>query len=112
MLITYHFCTLPIICRYKEKKELESRVKELRSVALLAEGHCDDESVRDFYLSLVRASALTCLDEIASFQMERPILAHMAKVRAGKAEPLAPQPSEATRRPFKPIIITKDKVST
>merc|ERR1711974_467868 len=46
---------------------------------------------------------------ITSFQMEKPILAHMAKVRSGQAPP-QPKPSEQSRRPMKPIIITKDKV--
>jgi len=100
------------LARYKEKKELEGRVKELRSVVHCSEteGRLDEEAVRDFYLSLIRSSALTCLDEITSFQMEKPILAHMAKVRSGQAPPPQPKPSEQSRRPLKPIIITKDRV--
>ena len=95
-------------CRYKEKKELDSQVKDLRAVVKSSE-HKDDELVRNFSLSLIKSSALACLDEIASFQMERPILAHMAKVKAGKAPPPSPDP-QPKRRPMKPIIITKDQV--
>ena len=87
---------------------MESQVKDLRAVVKSSD-HKDDEVVRNFYLSLIRSSALTCLDEIASFEMEKPILAHMAKVKAGKAPPPTSDPKHQ-RRPMKPIIITKDQV--
>ena len=84
------------------------QVKELRGV-ISSEDHRDDDLVRDFYLAQIRSAALTCLEEIASFKTERQVLAHMAKVRAGKAPP--PSADQPKRRPMKPIIITKDKVN-
>ena len=84
------------------------QVKELRGV-ISSEDHRDDDLVRDFYLAQIRSAALTCLEEISSFKTERQVLAHMAKVRAGKAPP--PSADQPKRRPMKPIIITKDKVN-
>ena len=46
------------------------------------------------------------LDEIESLQMEVDILKHMAAIKAGKVEE---EPVKKSR-PFKPIIITQDKL--
>jgi len=93
--------------RFKEKKQLESEIKELR-FAVTNEDEKDDETLRKFYLALIKGSALECLEELASFQMEKPILAHMAKVKRGEVK--AVEVRRSTTRPLKPIIITKDMV--
>jgi len=92
--------------RFKEKKQLESEIKELR-FAVTNEDEKDDETLRKFYLALIKGSALECLEELASFQMEKPILAHMAKVKRGEVKAVEVRRST---RPLKPIIITKDMV--
>jgi len=96
--------------RYKEKRQLEDQIKELRRIAADPKNeHRDDEVIRKFYMSLIKSSALHCLEEIASYEMEKPVLAHMAKVKKGEVVPEEASSSKS-RRPLKPIIITKDRV--
>ena len=92
--------------RYKQKKELDSQLQDLKVAA--ENEHRDDETVRKYYLTLIRTSALSCMDEISSYEMEKPILAHMAKLRKGEVVDI--KPNKPKPRPLKPIIITKDKI--
>jgi len=95
------------IKRYREKKELETQLKQLKILAVDVEKeHRDEEDVRKYYLKLIHSFVLFTLDEILSYEMEKPILHHMAKVRKGEV-PNDLGVSKA-KRSFKPIIITKD----
>ncbi len=89
--------------RYKERKELEERLDELREA--VEEGRADEDQAREFHLGSLKRQVGLCLDELASFAMEKPILRHMNAVRAGKAAP--PKPDRPPR-PLKPIVITRD----
>ena len=93
--------------RYKEKKELDIQLKQLKILAIDVEKeHRDEEDVRKYYLKLIHSFVLFTLDEILSYEMEKPILHHMAKIRKGEVtnDQVAPK----AKRPFKPIIITRD----
>lgn len=96
------------IQRFKTLKSLEARIKELRPLVRAKEGAIDDDILREFHLKTLTSFALNALDELASFDMEKPILMHMEKVRKGQApdpKTLGPPP-----RPLKPVIITRDAV--
>lgn len=95
---------------YKEKKQLELDLKELKtSVIDKKMEHRDEEAVREYYLKLIRSFVLATLEEIASYEMEKPILQHMLKVRNGEI-PHVDVSSPQQKRPLKPIIITRDAV--
>ena len=90
--------------RYRQTKQLESDLKELKSV--LAGATHDEDILRDYYLKLIQKFVNSSLDELVSLEMEVGVLQHMAKVKAGK---IVPEP-EKPRRKIQPIIITKDKI--
>jgi len=85
--------------RYKARKELEERLK-----ALEASG--DDDNRREFRLETIKRWVLVCLDELAMLESEKPLLAHMAAMRARGT--IQQQPARPPPRPLKPIIITRD----
>merc|ERR1712029_1093447 len=96
------------IRRYKESKELEGSIKLMK--VKLGEDHCDEELLRDYYLKLIRKSVHSAMDELSSFEIEKEILEHMAKMReSGSAAATATnRTSNTKRRPLKPIVITRD----
>lgn len=90
--------------RFRQSKQLEADIKELKTV--LGGATRDEDVLRDYYLKLIQKFVNTSLDELASLEMEVGVLQHMAKVKAGK---IVPEP-EKPRRKLQPIIITKDKM--
>ena len=90
------------IRRYKESKELEISLKALKANL----EHCDEDLVREYYLKLIRKSVISSLDEITSFETEKEILAHMAKMRETTGGVTIDKPAPK-KRPLKPIIITR-----
>ena len=81
------------IQRYKEKKALEAKLKELKSS--VDHPSCDDDVARDFYLSTIRKFALTALDEMESLKQEVEILRHIASMPKCGAEAPRPQKSRS-----------------
>ena len=67
------------IRRYKESKEIESSLKELKLA--ISNSSCDEDVLRDYHLKLIRKFVFSAIDEIISFKTEKEILAHMAKMR-------------------------------
>ncbi len=97
------------IRRFREQKELEERISELRAAVLGAPERADDEAVREFYLKTIMHFANRALDDLASLAMEKPLVKHMKKMRAGGGNQIAPAKPEK-RRPLKPIVITRDAI--
>ena len=98
------------IRKYKDKRELESQLKELKILVVDVEKeYRDEEIVRKYYLKLIHSFVLSALDEIASYELEKTMLHYMVKVRKGEI-PQTTQESAQTKRPLKPIIITRDAV--
>ena len=54
------------ICRYKERKTLENRLRQLKIA--VDNPSCDDDVMRDFYLNTIKRFALTSLDELESLK--------------------------------------------
>ncbi len=95
------------IRQYKERKEIEASLKELK-IAVENPSH-DEDVVREYYLKMIRKFVFAAQDELNSISTEKGILRHMAKIRGnpGMAEAAAAVKRPPTR-PLKPIIITKD----
>ncbi|XP_030638081.1 immunoglobulin-binding protein 1 [Chanos chanos] len=89
--------------RYKQKKDTEAKLSEIR--AAVESGSAEEEVVRDFYLLNVRKWITTALEEVESIDQETEILKRMDVLKQSSAEP--PQPR---RPPMKPFILTKDAV--
>jgi len=92
------------MARFREKKELEGEIKRLKDLG--NPGTRDQDLERDLYIKMIKRFVFIAQDEIESLQMEVDILKHMAAVKAGKVE----EEPVTKSRPFKPIIITQDKL--
>ncbi|XP_072252370.1 immunoglobulin-binding protein 1 [Leuresthes tenuis] len=90
--------------RYRQKKEIEARLSDVRRV--VESGQADDEVSRDFYLLNVRRWITVCLEEIESIDQEVEILRNMDVLKQGAAK----QPTQQGRHPMKPFILTRDAV--
>ena len=66
------------IRRYKESKEIETSLKELKLA--IANSSCDEEVLRDYYLKLIRKFIFSAIDDIISFKTEKEILAYAVKM--------------------------------
>ncbi|KAM9795364.1 immunoglobulin-binding protein 1 [Neosynchiropus ocellatus] len=86
--------------RYRQKKELEARLDDVRKV--VESGQADEETSRDFYLLNIRRWVAVSLEEIESIDQEMEILKTMAQG--------APETSRPARPPMKPFVLTKDVV--
>ena len=98
------------IRRFREQKEIEERLGELRSVVLESPERADEEAVREFYLKTIKVSVNKALDDLAAFAMEKPLVKHMKKMRESGASSSAVAKKPEKRRPLKPIIITRDSI--
>ncbi|KAM9376378.1 immunoglobulin-binding protein 1 [Pholidichthys leucotaenia] len=90
--------------RYRQKKELESRLSDVRRA--VESGQADDDITRDFYLLNVRRWITVSLEEVESIDQEMVILRNMDAVREHPPK----VPNQAVRQPIKPFILTKDAV--
>jgi len=96
------------LARYKESKDLEKDINNLRGV-LSGSLTRDEDVVRRYHLKLIQKFINTTLDELCSLEMEVGVLKHMAKVRSGAIPNPMENKKEETRK-LQPIIITKDKL--
>lgn len=95
--------------RYKEKKDLESRLDTLQKN--MDNPNIDDEVKRDYFVTLVKLYINTAIDELASIASEKPILEHMKIM--GKSETLVSKdhrPHKTEPPKLQPIIITRDQM--
>lgn len=89
--------------KYRQKKELEDQVKEIKGLMKLE--HVDDDVKRDFYVKLLKSSVLNAQEELSSIAQEKQILEFQRN--RPESERNEPPPSRPVQ-PLKPIIITKD----
>ncbi|KZC07447.1 PREDICTED: immunoglobulin-binding protein 1 [Dufourea novaeangliae] len=95
--------------RYKEKKELESRLETLQKH--LSNPNIDDEVKRDYFVTLIKLYINLAIEELGMLETEKPILEHMKNM--GKDETMASQSSrkhKPTATKLQPIIITRDEM--
>ncbi|CAK9832091.1 Immunoglobulin-binding protein 1b [Anthophora retusa] len=95
--------------RYKEQKELESRLETLQKN--LSNPTIDDEVKRDYFVTLIKLYVNLTIEELSSLAAEKPILEHMKKM--GKAETMSghiSQKHHPSPPKLQPIIITRDEM--
>ncbi|KAK2816717.1 hypothetical protein Q7C36_022988 [Tachysurus vachellii] len=85
--------------RYKQQKQMEQKLAELR--VLVDGGSVDDEVMREFYLLQVRRWITLALEEIESIDQEVQILKRMPALNETSVQ-------KPRRAPMKPFILTKD----
>lgn len=90
--------------RYRQKKELESKLTEVQRA--VESGQADDEVTRDFYILNIKKWVAVSLEEVESITHEVEILKSMDGVNKGATK----QPAQAVPSPMKPFILTKDAV--
>ncbi|XP_020287631.1 immunoglobulin-binding protein 1b [Pseudomyrmex gracilis] len=98
--------------RYKQEKELESRLNTLQKN--LNNPNIDDEIKREYFVTLVKLHAVQIVDELNMLSTEKTILENMKKT--GPTHNLVSNESQKSQkhRPpapkLEPIIITRDEV--
>lgn len=99
------------IKRYKEQKELQSKLDILRKE--VESQNVDDEILRDYTVTLIKSFAGQALDELYNLEKERPLVEQMNEMRKSAAFGLQEERSRREKlphKPLKPIIITRDEV--
>ncbi|KAG5867874.1 hypothetical protein JTB14_028314 [Gonioctena quinquepunctata] len=92
------------IQRFKEQKELKSKLGDLKKN--MENEHVDEEIKRKYFITMIKLFIHEAIDELNCIDMEKPILEHMASMKKDDK----PQPKRPPPPPLKPIIITKDEV--
>ncbi|CAH8865685.1 unnamed protein product [Trichobilharzia szidati] len=93
------------IKRYKLKKSLEERLEKL--VTYVDQPHVDEETKREFNLTLVQKWLCIAQDEMISLQSELDLLSKGDKDDDDNEET---SKSSGTRKPFRPFILTRSAV--
>ncbi|KAG8448175.1 hypothetical protein GDO86_015313 [Hymenochirus boettgeri] len=93
--------------RYKQKKELESKLSILQEA--VRSGCADEEQIREFYFVQLQRWVCTALEEIASIDQELPMVKAREAIKKGAELSQPPRPS---RPPMKPFILTRDALQT
>lgn len=90
--------------KYRQKKELEDQIKQLKLV--MKHENVDDDSRRDFYINLLKLSVIEAQEELSSIEQEKKIL----EFHRNCPEQLESERGSASnlQRSLKPIIITRD----
>ncbi|KAM8952447.1 immunoglobulin-binding protein 1 [Pelodytes ibericus] len=89
--------------RYKQRKELESRLTGLQES--VRSGTAEEEQVREFYLLQLRRWICTAAEEIESIDQELPMVKAREIMKKGAEMISPPRPA---RPPMKPFILTRD----
>ncbi|KAK3097279.1 hypothetical protein FSP39_008305 [Pinctada imbricata] len=91
---------------FKEKKELDARIKELHEH--MQKDHVDDEVKRDYYTSLLKQWVNSSIEDVESLQVELEMLKMRRNAIDDPKEEETQQPKP--KAPIRPFIITKDMI--
>ncbi|XP_014235766.1 immunoglobulin-binding protein 1b [Trichogramma pretiosum] len=94
------------IQRYQMQKELEKKLEMLEKN--LNNPNIDDESKREYFVTLIKIFANQALDEINSLAAEIPILEHMKNINHDPSKQA--EKKNYTTSKLKPMIITRDLI--
>nr|CAD7453264.1 unnamed protein product [Timema tahoe] len=95
--------------RFRDKQELEGQLKSLRQS--MSNLNVDDETKRNFFLTLIKSFALEAIDELRSLEKERPLIEYMIKMKKEEnPEERRKERRHPPPKPLKPIIITKNEL--
>ena len=99
------------IQRYKESKEMETKLNDMKLRMSQSEDP-DDEIIRQFFLTLIKRWINHSLEELESIELEKPLIEHMKQMKAQnkdiKHKPIDKTNKSETNR-LKPIIITRNE---
>jgi len=101
------------IARYKEQKEQERRLKELRAIfSEKSKTTVDEETQRSYYVLLLKFWVNKVVEHLSSLHSEMEILEHMKTLkRNGDESKQESKPAAAkTQQSFKPILITREMI--
>ncbi|KAF7281047.1 immunoglobulin binding protein Tap42 [Rhynchophorus ferrugineus] len=90
------------IQRFQEQKNLKTQLENLKKN--VENEHADEDIKRNYFLTMIKVFIHDIVDELASMEMEKPILEHMANLKNDDL----PKPKREPPPPLKPIIITRD----
>ena len=96
------------IQRYTQQKELEARLQALKQG--MDDLNIDEESKREYFITLLKIYANQAIDELASLAAERPILEHMKKIGHSETSSSRIHKNRVPAPPLQPIIITRDEL--
>ncbi|XP_077993668.1 immunoglobulin-binding protein 1-like [Glandiceps talaboti] len=101
------------IKRFREKKELEEKLKSLGKISDI--NSKDDDVQRDFFTILIKKNSNEIIDDYSSLQQEIEMLEIMEKMKEQDKKPssrqrMPPQgaANNMSRPPMKPFILTRD----
>lgn len=93
--------------RYKSQKELSRNLQELFD--LVKKENVDDESKRNYYVTLLKKWINDALETCESIDEEIPLIEHMTKLKESKDQPSNEDKSKDKKKGvFRPFILTKD----
>lgn len=93
--------------KFREKKELEEKVNQMK-IAVRREEELDDDVLRAFYSDLIKLSILEAEDELKFLDQEKLMLDFRSQQQRDGVEDPQPHKHRHSHRPLKPIIITRD----
>lgn len=101
------------IQRYKDSKEMESKLDQLKLKMSQMEDS-DDELIRQFFLTLIKRWINHSLEELNGIEMERPMIEHMKQMKAlNKLNKQTDRPFKSNKSDnsrLKPFIITRNEL--
>ncbi|KAB0795192.1 hypothetical protein PPYR_12031 [Photinus pyralis] len=90
------------IQRFKEQKELKSKLEDLKKNL----ANADEDSKREYFLTMIKLFIFEAVDELSCIEAEKQIL----EIRANMVKEDQPKPKRPPPPPLKPVIITRDSV--
>ena len=97
------------IRRYNESKQLDNKLKEMRQ-KMSQTVEIDDEIQREYYLKLINRWINHSLEELATIEMEKPILKHMKEMKALNKDSKQSVRTKSDSPQLKPFIIARNEV--
>ncbi|XP_078377694.1 immunoglobulin-binding protein 1-like [Oculina patagonica] len=99
------------IARYKEQKEQERSLKELRNI-LKESSSADEDTQRSYYVLLLKLWVNKAVEHLSSLHSEMEILEHMKtmKGKEGDSNQQNKPPDAKPQQSFKPILITREMI--
>lgn len=89
--------------KYKKEMEITHKLESMKNI--LDDENCDDETLRDFWITLIGKWILTTVDLILSLQQEKDMLQEMEKLNKGDL--VLPQ-NAPPKKPMQTFILTRD----
>ncbi|OTF80732.1 TAP42-like protein [Euroglyphus maynei] len=97
------------IQRYRQMKQLESELEQLKQLIVDQKQSGDEDVERKFYLKLIHRWLNQSIDELTAIEVELPMVKMRAAMLKMSGDKLTKRPSSSSK-PLTPIILTKDRI--